>query len=73
VSRLFSPRVALALGLILLLAAGLRWAVGTRAPVFLAYRDSSQFFAAAYDLVQSAQLELPLKRAPMYPLFLAGP
>jgi 4-amino-4-deoxy-L-arabinose transferase-like glycosyltransferase len=46
--------------------------VGTRAPVFLAYRDSSQFFAAAYDLVQSGQLELPLKRAPMYPLFLAG-
>jgi 4-amino-4-deoxy-L-arabinose transferase-like glycosyltransferase len=71
-TRLLTRRSLLLLGLILLLAAGLRWTVFSHAPPFLVPKDSPQFYDAGYALVNDGQFELRAKRAPLYPLFLAG-
>lgn len=70
--RLTRRRSLVLLGLILLLGAGLRLALFAHAPVFLVPRDSPSFFDAGYSLVQSGSFDLPAKRSPLYPLFLAG-
>lgn len=63
---------AVALGLVLLLAVGLRLALVANAPAFIVNVDSADFFAAAYHLAEDGTFPLPAKRAPLYPLFLAG-
>ena len=70
---LFTYRTALALGSILLLAAALRLVLLARAPAFVLFGDSEDFFRAAYTLSQTFEFPLPLKRAPLYPIFLALP
>jgi hypothetical protein len=65
-------RVALALGLILLVAAALRLLMIVHAPAFILNRDSGEFFLAGYNLAQGEGFELALKRAPLYGLFLGG-
>ena len=34
--------------------------------------DSADYFTAGYELAHSGDFPLPLKRAPLYPVFLAG-
>ena len=70
---LFTSRTALALGVILLLAATVRLVFSARAPAFVLFSDSADFFQAAYSLSQIVEFPLPLKRAPLYPIFLALP
>jgi hypothetical protein len=65
-------RTAVALVAVLGLAAGMRVALVANAPAFITVEDSQDFFTAAYGLVQGDGFDLPLKRAPLYPLFLAG-
>lgn len=63
---------AVALGLVLLLAVAFRLALVANAPAFIVNVDSADFFAAAYHLAEDGTFPLPAKRAPLYPLFLAG-
>ena len=70
---LFTLRTAFALGCIIVLAAALRLVFVARAPAFVLFGDSPDFFQAAYRLAQDLTFPLPLKRAPLYPLFLALP
>jgi 4-amino-4-deoxy-L-arabinose transferase-like glycosyltransferase len=70
---LLTFRTALALGAILLLAAAVRLVFLARAPAFVLLSDSADFFQAAYGLSQAGEFPLPLKRAPLYPIFLALP
>jgi 4-amino-4-deoxy-L-arabinose transferase-like glycosyltransferase len=60
-----------ALLLILIAALAPRLAFAFRAPVFL-ISDSIAYFQSGYDLARGAGFDLPYKRAPLYPLFIAG-
>jgi hypothetical protein len=42
------------------------------APPFLVAKDSGDYFSAGYHLLSNGQLQLSLKRTPLYSLFLAG-
>jgi 4-amino-4-deoxy-L-arabinose transferase-like glycosyltransferase len=69
---LVTPLSAALLGLILLLAAAIRLALIAHAPAFVLFGDSAEFYVTGQHLAQSGDFPLPLKRAPLYPLFLAG-
>jgi 4-amino-4-deoxy-L-arabinose transferase-like glycosyltransferase len=69
---LLTRRSAALLGLILLLAATLRLLLVLHAPAFIIRGDSAEYYEPAHNLVRDGELELPPKRAPLYPLFLAG-
>lgn len=62
----------LTLLLILALAGGLRLAFATSSPTFLIVNDSGDFATAGYQLATQGDFPLREKRAPLYPLFLAG-
>jgi 4-amino-4-deoxy-L-arabinose transferase-like glycosyltransferase len=72
-ARLFTFPSVLVLGSILLLAAAVRLVFLARAPAFVLFTDSADFFQAAYFLSQTGEFPLPLKRAPLYPIFLSLP
>jgi hypothetical protein len=61
----------LALVVILLLASCVRAAYFFRAPIFI-YEDSIGYFESGYELARGIGFDLPLRRTPGYPLFLAG-
>lgn len=61
-----------ALGLVLLLGAILRADFAAHAPAFLVGNDSADYFQAGVGLARGEGLRLPLKRAPLYPVFVAG-
>ena len=69
---LLTPRSALGLGVILSIAVLFRLAIILLAPAFQLNNDTSQYFAAGYSLAIDGQLDLHVKRAPLYPVFLAG-
>jgi 4-amino-4-deoxy-L-arabinose transferase-like glycosyltransferase len=69
---LLTPRSALGLGVILCIAMLFRLAITILAPAFLAYSDTIEYFTAGYSLAIDGQLDLHFKRAPLYPVFLAG-
>lgn len=69
---LLTPWTTIALALILLVGAVMRLALVANAPAFILFGDSEDFYLAGYRLLQSGELDLPFKRAPLYPLFLAG-
>lgn len=58
--------VALLLGLVL------RVELARTAPPFLVANDSADYFGAGYLLETTGQLQIALKRTPLYSLFLAG-
>lgn len=60
-----------ALVLILLIGAGLRVAFFPRAPIFI-HGDSTQYYVPAHDLMDGQGLQIPLKRPPVYPVFIAA-
>ncbi len=64
------PDVVL-LALLLIVALLVRALFVFRAPVFIR-RDSITYFETAYDLARGAGFDLPLRRTPLYPLFIAG-
>jgi 4-amino-4-deoxy-L-arabinose transferase-like glycosyltransferase len=57
--------------IIIALGAALRVAFFSRAPIFI-HGDSSQYFVPARELLLGQGLNIPLKRPPVYPLFLAA-
>jgi hypothetical protein len=63
---------ALPLILALAIGAGLRFELVQLAPPFLVANDSADYFSAAYGLLTTGELQLSLKRTPLYSLFLAG-
>ena len=63
------PDVLAAL-LVVLVAAGLRVAFFPGAPVFL-HGDTYQYYRPAADLATGDNFDLPLKRPPLYPAFMA--
>jgi 4-amino-4-deoxy-L-arabinose transferase-like glycosyltransferase len=69
---LLTHRSALGLGVILSIAALFRLATIFLAPAFQLNNDTSQYFTAGYSLATDGQLDLHVKRAPLYPVFLAG-
>ncbi|MCC7105131.1 MAG: glycosyltransferase family 39 protein, partial [Chloroflexi bacterium] len=64
--------VVLILAVALVAAAALRVALTAQAPAFLVGNDSADYFSAGYSVATGGSLVLPLKRAPLYSLFLAG-
>ena len=64
------PDLVLLVGL-LLLAAVVRGAFLLRAPLFLRH-DSVAYFQTGYELARGEGFDLPLRRTPLYPLFIAG-
>src|SRR5215211_1101555 len=70
--RLLTPWTLAGLALILALAVTLRLVLISHARPFVLSHDSEEFFTAGYSLVQTGEFPLPLKRAPLYALFLAG-
>lgn len=64
------PDLVLLIGL-LALAGVVRAMFLFRAPVFLRH-DSVTYFQAGYDLARGQGFDLPLRRTPLYPLFIAG-
>src|SRR5215208_644926 len=64
------PDLVLLVGL-LALAAIVRAVFLFRAPVFLRH-DSVTYFQTGYELVRGAGFDLPLRRSPLYPLFIAA-
>lgn len=59
------------LGGLLLVAVLVRGAFVFRAPLFLR-RDSVAYFQSGYALANGLGFDLPLRRTPLYPLFVAG-
>ena len=69
--RIVAARPDLLAGLLVaLVAAGLRLAFFPGAPVFL-HGDTYQYYRPAADLATGDTFDLPLKRPPLYPAFLA--
>ncbi|MDP8924032.1 MAG: hypothetical protein M3O34_14280, partial [Chloroflexota bacterium] len=64
------PDLVLVVGLILV-ALVLRGLFAFRAPLFLR-RDSIAYFQTGYELANGMGFDLPLRRTPLYPLFIAG-
>jgi 4-amino-4-deoxy-L-arabinose transferase-like glycosyltransferase len=64
------PDLVLLVGL-LLIGALMRGLLLTRAPLFIR-RDSIAYFQVGYDLANGLGFDLPLRRTPLYPLFIAG-
>ena len=64
------PDLFLLLGL-LAVAAVVRGALLTRAPLFIR-RDSIAYFQVGYEFANGLGFDLPLRRTPLYPLFIAG-
>ncbi|HZO28868.1 MAG TPA: glycosyltransferase family 39 protein [Chloroflexota bacterium] len=62
---------AVCLTIVLLAAMSFKLGFALRIAPFIA-KDSQAYFLPAYDLVNSGQFELGLRRVPAYPLFLAG-
>ena len=62
----------LPLMLALVIGAALRIELTRVAPPFLVANDSADYFAAGYNVLVSGELQLSLKRTPLYSLFLAG-
>src|SRR5687768_11535405 len=60
-----------ALSLIVVVGAALRVAFSPGAPV-LVHGDSYQYFRPAHALITGDGFPLPLKRPPVYPVFMAG-
>src|SRR5574341_1413945 len=56
---------------VFVIAALVRLAFTFRAPVFVR-PDSIGYFQAAYELAHGIDLDIPIRRTPGYPLFLAG-
>src|SRR4051812_6974495 len=54
-----------------LIAVGARGVLLTRAPLFLR-RDSVAYFQVGWELANGLGFDLPLRRTPLYPLFIAG-
>lgn len=72
--RLWAGRSLGILWLVVALTVGgaLRAEVSHLAPPFLVANDSADYVRAGVDLVATGELELPLKRTPLYAFFLAG-
>jgi 4-amino-4-deoxy-L-arabinose transferase-like glycosyltransferase len=70
--RLLTGRAATLLCLILLVAATFRLALVASAPAFLLFPDSADFLSAGLQLAEGDAFGLPLKRAPLYPVFIGG-
>jgi hypothetical protein len=67
------PSIALLpLLLALVVGAALRVELARVAPPFLVANDSADYFTAGYTFLLSGELQLSLKRTPLYSLFLAG-
>jgi hypothetical protein len=66
------PIGLLPLLLALVLGAALRVELVRIAPPFLVANDSADYFTAGYNFLLSGELQLSLKRTPLYSLFLAG-
>ena len=64
------PDLVLVTGL-LLIGAQMRGVLLTRAPLFIR-RDSIAYFQVGYELANGLGFDLPLRRTPLYPLFVAG-
>jgi hypothetical protein len=62
----------LPLMLALVVGAAVRFQMTQIAPPFLVANDSSDYFSAGYNFLISGELQLSLKRTPLYSLFLAG-
>src|SRR5688572_32992005 len=62
----------LPLMLALVVGAVLRVELVRVAPAFLVANDSADYFSAGYNLLHSGELQLSLKRTPLYSIFLAG-
>lgn len=72
VSRLVADHPDLALLAVLLMLAGVGRAMFLfRAPMFLRH-DSVTYFQAGYELARGEGFGLPMRRTPVYPLFIAG-
>jgi 4-amino-4-deoxy-L-arabinose transferase-like glycosyltransferase len=69
---LMTPLTAALLGLTVLVAAVTRLTLIAHAPAFVLFGDSQEFYSTGQQLVQTGEFQPPLKRAPLYPLFLAG-
>ena len=64
------PDLVLIVGL-LLIAMVVRGALLTRAPLFIR-RDSIAYYQVGYEFANGLGFDLPLRRTPLYPLFIAG-
>src|SRR5215213_2481851 len=62
----------LPLMLALVVGAALRFDLIQVAPPFLVANDSADYFTAGYNLLLNGELQLSLKRTPLYSIFLAG-
>jgi hypothetical protein len=58
--------------LALAIGAALRLEVALTAPPFLVANDSADYFSAGFNLLTTGELQLSVKRTPLYSLFLAG-
>jgi 4-amino-4-deoxy-L-arabinose transferase-like glycosyltransferase len=61
----------LLVGGVLLIALLARGALLTRAPLFIR-RDSIAYYQVGYEFANGLGFDLPLRRTPLYPLFIAG-
>jgi 4-amino-4-deoxy-L-arabinose transferase-like glycosyltransferase len=68
-TRLFTRGSSAVLALILLLALAVRFSMMAHAAAFPG-SDGGEYFRAAYSLSRNGEFPLPLKRAPLYPVFL---
>jgi hypothetical protein len=62
----------LPLMLALVVGAALRVELAQVTPPFLVANDSSDYFTAGYNLLLNGELQLSLKRTPLYSIYLAG-
>jgi 4-amino-4-deoxy-L-arabinose transferase-like glycosyltransferase len=60
------------LAAVLVLAIAVRLVLLGSAPTFVISHDSPEYFDAGYRLAQGGEFSLPLKRPPLYPVFLAA-
>ena len=69
-----AKRLMTVLPLLLALVVGamLRIELTLTAPPFLVANDSAEYFSAGYNLLTSGDLQLSVKRTPLYAIFLAG-
>jgi 4-amino-4-deoxy-L-arabinose transferase-like glycosyltransferase len=67
-----SPWTAFGLALILLIAGATRLAMMMHGPAFILEGDSATFFESGYHLAMTGELDLPVKKPPVYALFLGG-
>ena len=58
--------------LALIIGAAIRVEFARLAPPFLVANDSADYFTAGYTLLQTGELQISLKRTPLYSIFLAG-